>query len=206
MAEEQAAATRSVRRRKLKMGGVGAAVLLTAGLIGAALVTGGSSNGSAAGSTAPLTKGQLAGLPKKIAANAAQANQIIDGSITDKLAGLRGVPVVVNQWASWCPNCKSEFPFFQQASKQFRGKVAFVGLDSQDDRGNAEEFLKQYPVEYPSIYDESASQAGSIGGGQGWPTTIFFNRLGQRTYVRPGGYTTLETLRADIERYALTKH
>ena len=76
-------------------------------------------------------------------------------------------------------------------------------MDSQDDRGAAEDFLKQYPVPYPSIFDASASQAVSIGGGEGWPTTIFFDRRGQPTHLRPGGYATLGQLRADIQQYAL---
>jgi hypothetical protein len=44
---------------------------------------------------------------------------------------------------------------------------------------------------------------GSIGGGSGWPTTIFYDHRGRRKYVREGGYVTAATLRADIERYAL---
>lgn len=55
------------------------------------------------------------------------------GSIGDKLAALRGVPVVVNQWASWCTSCRAEFGFFQQLSEQLRDRVAFAGLDSQDE-------------------------------------------------------------------------
>lgn len=204
LAEEQAEAGGGKQQRKQKLGALIVALVAVGLLI--ALVLGGTSGaGSSAGSTPPLTKAQLAALPKHLAANEAQANQVIDGSIEDKLAALRGVPVVVNQWASWCPNCREEFPFFQQLSKHFRGRVAFVGLDSQDDRGSAEDFLQQYPVTYPSIYDHSASQAASIGGGQGWPTTIFYNSRGQRTYIRPGGYTTAATLRSDIERYALAK-
>jgi thiol-disulfide isomerase/thioredoxin len=110
---------------------------------------------------------------------------------------------VVNQWASWCPNCKQEFPFSQQLAHTYERRVAFVGLDSQDSRGDAEAFLRGFPVTYPSLYDPSAAQARSIGGGQGWPTTFFYDRTGRQTYVRQGGYTSLESLRANIQRYAL---
>jgi thiol-disulfide isomerase/thioredoxin len=143
------------------------------------------------------------GVPRQIAANAAQANQVVDGSIQDKLAQLKGVPVVVNQWASWCPNCKQEFPYFQQLARTYARRVAFVGLDSQDNRTDAVAFLRGFPVTYPSVYDGSAGQARSIGGGQGWPTTFFYDRTGRQTYVRQGGYTTLASLQADIRRYAL---
>jgi cytochrome c biogenesis protein CcmG, thiol:disulfide interchange protein DsbE len=143
------------------------------------------------------------GVPRQIAANAAQANRVIDGSIRDRLAALEGVPVVVNQWASWCPNCKQEFPFFQQLGRTFGRRVAFVGLDSQDDRGDAEAFLRGFPVTYPSVYDPAAEQARSIGGGQGWPTTLYYDRTGRQTYVRQGGYVSLVSLEADVRRYAL---
>lgn len=143
------------------------------------------------------------GLPEQLAANARNANRIIDGQISEQLDALKGMPVVVNQWASWCPSCKAEFGFFADVAKRYRGQVAFVGLDSEDKRSSAQDFLDGHPVPYPSIYDQNAEQAASIGGGQGWPTTVFYNADGQRTYLRPGGYVTVESLDNDIRAYAL---
>jgi thiol-disulfide isomerase/thioredoxin len=184
-----------------KLAGVGVFIMLVAIAIGASLVLDTTDD---RGSDQPaLTPQEIASAPQHLRANLSQANQLIDASIGSKLNELRGVPVVVNQWASWCPNCRSEFPFFQRLAREFGDRVAFVGLDSQDDRGSAEDFLERYPVPYPSIYDPSASEAASIGGGQGWPTTIFFDRRGAPTHVRPGGYSTLGQLRADIQQYAL---
>ena len=176
-------------------------LLLVGVLVAAVLISGVASGGSSSGS--PPTEAELKALPGHLAANSAQAGEIVNGSIDNRLAALRGIPVVVNQWASWCPNCKEEFPLFQQLSRKLKGKVAFLGLDSEDERGNAESFLRTYPVGYPSIFDSDASQASSIGGGSGWPTTFFYDRDGAQTYVREGGYVTAATLRADIEQYAL---
>lgn len=182
------------------MWGVGALSLLVVVLLAAGLVLGDSDGDS---TPAKLTEAERAAAPKVLAANLAQGNEIVDGSIEEKLAELRGVPVVVNQWASWCISCRAEFGFFQELSEELRDQVAFVGLDSQDERGAAEAFLLDFPVNYPSIFDQSAAQAASIGAGQSWPTTVYYDETGQKTYVRQGGYSTAESLREDIERYAL---
>lgn len=67
----------------------------------------------------------------------------------------------------------------------------------------AEAFLARFPLNYPSIFDPDAEQARSVGGGQGWPTTIVDDRRGRQTFVRQGGYVSLGALDADIRRYAL---
>ncbi len=125
-------------------------------------------------------------------------------SLTARLAKLKGVPVVVNMWASRCPNCRAEFGYFQSLSKAYDGKVAFLGLDSNDNRGDAESFLKQFPIPYQSIKDPGDDQARPVGAGLGWPTTIFYDAKGKRRFVRQGGYTTQRSLNADIRPYALS--
>jgi cytochrome c biogenesis protein CcmG, thiol:disulfide interchange protein DsbE len=120
-----------------------------------------------------------------------------------RLEPLRGHPVVVNRWASWCESCRFEFQFFADAVKRYRAQVAFVGLDSQDGRGSAEDFLRELPVGFPSIFDPDAEVAAAYGGGQAWPTTIFFERAGEVAHVKIGAYATAELLEEDIERYGL---
>ena len=142
-------------------------------------------------------------VPSQIAANIAEQNQVIETSVGAKLAKLKGVPVVVNQWASWCPNCKAEFPYFQRESQRYDRQVAFLGLDAQDQRSGAEGFLKRFPVNYPSVFDQSAQQAASLGGGQGWPTTFFIDRTGHETFVHDGAYPGEAQLDHDVRRYAL---
>ena len=155
---------------------------------------------SAAPASPPLPSG---GVPRQIAANIAEGNRVIEAPVTAKLAALKGVPVVINQWASWCPNCKAEFPFFQRESQRYDRQVAFLGLDAQDQHSDAASFLKQFPVNYPSVFDQSAQQAASLGGGQGWPTTFFIDRAGKETFVHEGAYASEALLDQDIRRYAL---
>ncbi|HVC86491.1 MAG TPA: TlpA disulfide reductase family protein [Gaiellaceae bacterium] len=152
----------------------------------------------AAAKSPPLSPSAAA----ELVANTQSANQILlSATIQAKLAQLRGVPVVVNQWASWCSNCRAEFPFFQTAGRVYARRVAFVGLDSEDSRANAVSFLRRFPVDYPSVFDPSASQAQSLGGGQGWPTTIYLNAAHKITFVHEGAYPTLASLEQDIVSY-----
>lgn len=127
---------------------------------------------------------------------------LVDGDVRDELRRLRGVPVVVNVWAAWCPSCRAEFGEFADVSRTYAGKVAFLGLDSRDDRGDAQAFLRELPLPYPSLFDPDAEQARAIGAGRSWPTTTFYDASGRRTFVRQGGYTTAEALDADVRAYA----
>jgi len=148
------------------------------------------------------TKGQ----PKPLARNSAQANQIIDGSteaLEARLADLRGHPVVVNQWGSWCPPCRAEFPFFAEVAEAHLADVAFVGVDIQDDRDAAEQFLAEFPVPYPSIYDRDADAVFSLGWTGVSPTTWFIDGQGEIVHQRPGAYPDGEALEADLEQFLL---
>jgi cytochrome c biogenesis protein CcmG, thiol:disulfide interchange protein DsbE len=156
------------------------------------------------GNPAPQVSTESLSTP--LARNVKQADQIVGegkAAFERRLEELRGHPVVVNQWASWCESCRFEFPFFADAAKRHRAEVAFLGLDSQDERGSAEQFLRELPVGFPSIFDPDAEVAAAYGAGQAWPTTIFFDRGGEVANVKIGAYATAELLDEDIERYAL---
>jgi len=165
-----------------------------------------------AGCATSTTAGPLGPSPSKEQATVAlaslqsQASTILNGGPTAfrrRLGSLRGYPVVVNQWASWCGPCRYEFPFFQHLADRYRARVAFLGVDSKDGRTDAIAFLKQLPVPYPSYFDPDASIARLFRGGLAWPTTAFYNTTGRLTYVHLGAYATEAKLDADIQRYAL---
>ena len=69
------------------------------------------------------------------------------------LADVAGKPVVVNFWASWCVPCRKEMPAFEAVHRRRGGRVTFLGVDRQDDRGDALRFLARTGVTYPSGYD-----------------------------------------------------
>jgi cytochrome c biogenesis protein CcmG/thiol:disulfide interchange protein DsbE len=152
------------------------------------------------------TKRALAGAPPKLQNLHGKANLLIGGKksdFEDQMAELRGYPVVVNKWASWCAPCRGEFPAFQQAGLKLGKQVAFLGLDGQDNDGNARKFLAQYPVTYPSYRDPDLKIAPTIQAGIAFPTTIFFDRKGKLVYSHPGPYRTAAELIKDIRRYSL---
>ena len=159
---------------------------------------------SAAPGVAALQQ-KLAGAPAPLARLHAQGGQILGGgaaAFKRRLAGLRGHPVVVNKWASWCGPCRAEFPDFQKASVKYGKRVAFVGVDGNDNRQDAEKFLKQFPVPYPS-YQDSGEIAQILNATIAFPSTVFYDRDGRMAYLHQGQYLTGAKLEQDIERYAL---
>jgi cytochrome oxidase Cu insertion factor (SCO1/SenC/PrrC family)/thiol-disulfide isomerase/thioredoxin len=116
------------------------------------------------------------------------------------LRALRGRPVVVNAWASWCNPCREEFPILAAVAAEYRGRVAFRGLDVSDPAGPARRFLASHPLGYPSYADSSGALARALAPFQGLPTTYFLDARGRVTYVHTGPYTSAADLRRDVDR------
>jgi cytochrome c biogenesis protein CcmG, thiol:disulfide interchange protein DsbE len=119
-----------------------------------------------------------------------------------KLKSERGTPVVVNKWASWCGPCRLEFPIFRKQAEKLRGKVAFIGVNSNDNRGNAEDFLREEPVPFKHFEDPKLEIAAKFNAVQAFPSTAFYDSRGELSFVHQGPYTTERQLAKDIDRYA----
>jgi cytochrome c biogenesis protein CcmG, thiol:disulfide interchange protein DsbE len=103
----------------------------------------------------------------------------IDGSGTLELAALRGKPVVLNFWASWCEPCKGEAALLEQAFQQYRGRgVVFLGVDYHDVTSDARTFLSHHGITYPTVQDGSGA-VGDRYGLTGVPETYFIDRRGR---------------------------
>lgn len=95
-------------------------------------------------------------------------------------ARLRGTPIVLNFWASWCVPCQEEASTLQRAWRQQarpRG-VLFLGLDMQDVTGDARSFIRHYAIDYPNIRDPSNDVARSYGV-TGVPETFYISASGK---------------------------
>lgn len=147
-------------------------------------------------------RAQLTGSPRALGAVHAQAARLLgsDAALQRRLSSLRGYPVVINAWASWCGPCRTEFPLFAAASAHFGRRVAFLGVNVNDTAADARSFLAAHPVSYPSYTGSSASLSW-LAPIEGMPTTIFVGRTGRVRAVHTGQYQTAGTLMDDIVRY-----
>ncbi len=94
--------------------------------------------------------------PKQIAPLYQQAGQLLGGgadAYNAQLAELKGYPVVVNKWASWCGPCRQELPHLQDAVAKRGDQVAFMGIDAKDSDAAAKTFIRDHPVPYLSFTD-----------------------------------------------------
>jgi cytochrome c biogenesis protein CcmG/thiol:disulfide interchange protein DsbE len=73
------------------------------------------------------------------------------------MSQLKGTPVVVNYWAAWCTPCKAEVPLLVDAHARLGDRVQFVGVDMQDFRPAARDFMHGDDVTYPSVFDPGNS-------------------------------------------------
>lgn len=147
----------------------------------------------------------LAGAPAPLAALHAEANEILPGgreAFEARLEKLRGYPVVVNLWASWCGSCRYEFSAFQDVSARYGKRVAFLGIDSQDSTGFAKRFLGEAPVPYPSYEDGDGDVFDDLGV-IGLPATAFYDKRGELCHLKQGAYASEQDLEAEIRSRAL---
>ena len=157
------------------------------------------------GEPAPDYDKALADAPAPLAAVYDQANELLPGGLPaydERIAELRGHPIVVNKWASWCGPCRAEFPYFQEQAAKRGEEIAFLGVDAQDDHDAAQTFLEEEPVPYPSYTDPDLEISKSVDAERETPATIFYDSQGEIAYVHRGGYQDEADLVADIDRHA----
>jgi len=110
--------------------------------------------------------------------------ETIDGG-TASLAALRGKPVVVNFFASWCTPCRLEMPDFERVHAKLGDRVHFVGLNLQEDAGRAKNVVADTSVTYTIGLDRD----GAIYRGFSaftMPTTVLLDAKGAVVKVHAG--------------------
>jgi thiol-disulfide isomerase/thioredoxin len=104
------------------------------------------------------------------------------------LSTLRGKPVVLNFWATWCPPCRAELPELNAASERLKGEVVIAGVNQAEARADVEAFAQDLDLSFPIPLDEAAtvSQAYRI---RSLPTTFFIDRSGVIRRIQVGPVT-----------------
>jgi cytochrome c biogenesis protein CcmG/thiol:disulfide interchange protein DsbE len=184
-----------------------AAVAVLVVLVIGLLQLGGSSSPKIApsGLTLAQMRARLRPSPPVLSALHAQASKILAGglpALRARLAALRGTPVVINKWASWCEPCRTEFGVFQRVSVSRGREVAFLGIDSGDSDAHARAFLRSFPVSYPSFSDPSGQAGLAITDSTFTPVTVFIDRSGGK-FIHQGPFLSVAKLEQAVERYAL---
>jgi thiol-disulfide isomerase/thioredoxin len=101
----------------------------------------------------------------------------LEGDGTVDYSTMSDKPLVINFFASWCPNCVGEMPDFEQVHQKLGDQVAFLGISQSDSAGASIDLARQTGITYPTAIDSNGVFFNAAGG-VGMPTTIL---------VRPGG-------------------
>jgi len=110
------------------------------------------------------------------------------------LEALKGRPVVVNFFASWCGPCQLEAPALRDAWSEFGDRVEFVGVAIDDSEAGARGFLKEYRLEFTAGLDSDGEIMKSYNI-FAIPKTLFIDRNGTILYEHSGVIT-----RKDLDR------
>ena len=173
------------RRRQLGLFGV-AAVLVVAGVVSLALRSSSPKVGDNTTTTAWV-------LPR------------LGQSGTVSLASLRGKPVVVNMFASWCTVCRGELPAFAAEARRLRGRATIVEVNSLE-TGNGRAMAQQFGLASAGalvLSDVGGAQNSglhdALGGGNNMPVSAFYSASGQLLATHLGGFSAA-TLQAQLTK------
>jgi cytochrome c biogenesis protein CcmG, thiol:disulfide interchange protein DsbE len=150
--------------------------VLTVGVVAGVLVAvlgGGSKSG---GTTRP---GSVTGAGGEVGSPAPDFRlPALDGHGDVSLADVRGRPVIVNFWASWCNPCRKEFPLLKQAVRDHRAQhLTVIGVTYQDIPSDSRSFVKRQGATWPQGVDDGGAVASAFG----------VRAIPQSFFVRPDG-------------------
>lgn len=103
-----------------------------------------------------------------------------------KLSELRGEVVMINFWASWCAPCRQEMPLLEDMYKKY-SDLGFVllGVNVEEDSSKASELLREVPVSFPVLYDNT-NKVTKMYDVVAMPSTVMVDRDGKMRYLHRG--------------------
>ena len=95
------------------------------------------------------------------------------------LEDLRGKPVVINFWASWCPPCRIEAPLIERTWREYKNRgLIFLGVNIQDRKEDALNYIREFDITYPNGPDPTGEISIDYGV-SGLPVTFFVSSKGE---------------------------
>jgi cytochrome c biogenesis protein CcmG/thiol:disulfide interchange protein DsbE len=125
--------------------------------------------------------------------------ELFDGN-TLTLSDLRGQPVVVNFWASWCAPCREEAADVESVWRDYKDRgVVFVGVNVSDARQDALDYIDEFQITYSNGPDRGKETYNAYGV-TGFPETFFVNSQGivVRKFVGPVDQQALSAFVEDL--------
>jgi cytochrome c biogenesis protein CcmG/thiol:disulfide interchange protein DsbE len=104
------------------------------------------------------------------------------------LSELRGMPVVLNFWATWCPPCRAELPELQAASEKYAGQIAIIGVNQAEPPAAVQAFAGKLGLAFEIPLDTEAKVSHTYGV-RSLPTTFFIDRQGVIRQIQIGPVT-----------------
>lgn len=110
------------------------------------------------------------------------------------LDGYAGKVVYVDFWASWCTPCAESFPWLNTLEEKFGSRLAVVGVNVDENSGDADRFLKRHPAQFDIVRDPQGRIAGHYAL-PGMPTALILDERGTVVHTHSG------FRRADVADY-----
>ena len=173
----------SLTRDKLLL--LAAGLLIGAGL-GLALLLGLGLGGPALARLLPGKGKDLQVLFPKIDKPAADFElKTLDGE-TIRLADLRGHPVVINFWATWCGPCRLEMPLLQSYAHKYAPSLVVLGVNYDEPAADVQAFVQELGLDFKILMDPGGKVTEDIYRVRGFPTTFFVDKDGVIRYQHIG--------------------
>jgi len=110
-----------------------------------------------------------------------------------------GVPTLVNVYGSWCGPCQREMPVLASFAARAKGRVALLGVDTQDEPRLALLFAKDVGQHWPAVVDDDGVFMRRYSSGP--PVTLFVDRRGKVAFVHRGPFDSVGEIVTAVDNH-----